>query len=90
MTVRYWLDNTCIYNSYRIDPDDVDVWIVKIRKKRHEKGFKTNRSFGSYARELKAHIRMYKMHLFRSHTKDTDLEEDIKLWKEIVYFFFGW
>ena len=90
MTIKYWIDNTCIYNSYKLNSKDIDELILNILYKRHEKGFKSNRTFGSYARELKAHIRMYKMHLFRRHTKDTDLEEDIKLWKEIVYFFFGW
>ena len=88
MTIKYWIDNTCIYNSYRIE--DIDLTIRKIIIGRTVRGFKSKRSFGSYARELKAHIRMYKMHLFRSHTKDTDLEEDIKFWKEVVYFFFGW
>lgn len=87
MKVKYTKKLTKIYDSYLIK--NVSEEVRKIIKERQEKGYKTNRTIGSYIRETKAHNRLYKLGLFKKHTKSTDLEEDIKLWKEIIYFIIG-
>lgn len=85
--VRYTKKLTKIYDSYLIK--DVKAEVKDIIIKRQKEGYKTNRTIGSYIRETKAHNRLYKLGLFKTHTKSTDLEEDIKLWKEIVYRIIG-
>lgn len=75
---------TTIFNSYLVM--DCDRLVNSIIKYRGRHGFPITRSKRSYKAELIAHNRMYKMGMFKSHTRDTDLEENIKLWKEIAYF----
>lgn len=87
MNVKYNKKKTTIYDSYLMK--NVSKEVKEIIKERKEKGYKTNRSLNSYIRETKAHNRLYKLGLFKKHTKNTDLEENIKLWKEIAYFIIG-
>jgi hypothetical protein len=87
MKVIYKKELTKIYDSYLIK--NVSEEVKKIIKERQEQGYKTNRTIESYIRETKAHNRLYKLGLFKKHTKNTDLEENIKLWKEIIYFIIG-
>lgn len=87
MNVEYTKKKTTIFDSYLMK--NVSKEVKEIIKERKEKGYKTNRSLNSYIRETKAHNRLYKLGLFKKHTKNTDLEENIKLWKEIAYFIIG-
>lgn len=87
MNVEYTKKKTTIFDSYLMK--NVSKEVKEIIEKRKEKGYKTNRTLNSYIRETKAHNRLYKLGLFRKHTKNTDLEENIKLWKEIAYFIIG-
>ena len=87
MKVRYTRVKTIIYDSYLLT--NVKKQVEDIINKRVDMDLETTRTLKSYIRETKAHNRLYKLHLFRSHTQNTDLEEDIKLWKEIVYFIIG-
>lgn len=87
MNIEYNKKKTTIYDSYLMK--NVSKEVKEIIKERKEKGYKINRSLNSYIRETKAHNRLYKLGLFKKHTKNTDLEENIKLWKEIVYFIIG-
>lgn len=87
MKVEYTKKKTTIYDSYLIK--NVSKEVKEIIKERMEKGYETNRTLNSYIRETKAHNRLYKLGLFKKHTKSTDLEENIKLWKEIAYFIIG-
>lgn len=87
MNIEYNKKKTTIYDSYLMK--NVSKEVKEIIKERKEKGYKTNRSLNSYIKETKAHNRLYKLGLFRKHTKNTDLEENIKLWKEIAYFIIG-
>lgn len=87
MKITYKNKLTKIYNSYLLT--DIPIVIDEIIEKRKEKGLDINRSRRSYIAETKAHNRMYKLGLFKKHTKNTDLEENIKLWKEIVYRIIG-
>lgn len=87
MRTLYKDDLTKIYNSYLVK--DTSKKIDEIINKRKEKGLDITRSRRSYICELKAHNRFYKLRLFKKHTKNCDLEENIKLWKEIVYRIIG-
>lgn len=87
MNIEYNKKKTTIYDSYLMK--NVSKEVKEIIKERKEKGYKTNRTLNSYIRETKAHNRLYKLGLFKNHTKNTDLEENIKLWKEITYFIIG-
>lgn len=87
MKVTYRKKLTKVYDSYLMN--NVADEIKEIIAKRREKGLPITRSMKSYIRETKAHNRLYKLGLFRKHTKSTDLEENIKKWKEIVYFIIG-
>ena len=46
-----------------------------------------NRSMASLLCEWKAHNAMHQLGLFKSHTTDTDLDKDEKLWRRICYWF---
>lgn len=87
MNVEYNKKKTTIFDSYLMK--NVSKEVKEIIKERKEKGYKTNRTLNSYIKETKAHNRLYKLGLLRKHTKNTDLEENIKLWKEIAYFIIG-
>lgn len=87
MNVEYTKKKTTIFDSYLMK--NVSKEVKEIIKERKEKGYKTNRTLISYIRETKAHNRLYRLGLFKKHTKNTDLEENIKLWKEIAYFIIG-
>ena len=87
MRIKYTKNCTKVYDSYLID--NVNNVAGEILITRIEKGLLVTRTMKSYAREIKAHNRLYKLGLFRSHTKDTDLEENIKKWKEIIFEIIG-
>lgn len=87
MKIQYTRNLTKIYNSFLMK--NVAKEVEDIINERVDKNLKTTRTLKSYIRETKAHNRLYKLGLFKSHTRNCDLEEDIKLWKEIVYFIIG-
>lgn len=87
MKVKYTKTLTIIYDSYLIK--DVAKEVRNIIKKRVDLDYITTRTLKSYIREAKAHNRLYKLGLFKKHTKNCDLEENIKWWKETVYFIIG-
>lgn len=61
-------------------------YIKELRKARR---YPVTRTTNSYVREWKGHNRLYNMGLFRNHTKDVDLEENISLWKELLWMILG-
>lgn len=86
----YTYYNTKILNSYLLDKKEIKDLVKDIRRQRIKLNYPNKRTDLSYEKEIKAHILMYKLHLFRKHTKDTDLEEHIKKWKQIFYYMIGW
>ena len=50
----------------------------------------TARSTKSYLREWKSHNLFYDLHLFRTHTKDVDLNSDEKRYRRLIYFMTSW
>ncbi len=52
-------------------------------------GFKSKRTMKSWLKEWKAHNRLYRLGLFKNHTKDCDLEENEKIYRLMVYEILG-
>ena len=79
--------NTHIEDSYLIKDINLEVgYIIRERYLRH---LPQTRKFNSYVREWKAHNNLYKLGLFKSHTKDVDMEEPIKWYYELIYWIIG-
>ena len=64
----------CIIDSYKIA--NIYYFCIHLKEKLDSIGYVSKRDTFSWFIEIKAHNRLYKLGLFRSHTKDTDLEED--------------
>ena len=68
-------NNTKIIDSYKItDKKEIEKYLSWIIEERKAKKYHT-RSLKSYQREWLGHNFLYKLGLFKSHTKDVDLEE---------------
>lgn len=81
----YVSNNDCkIIDSYKITNKEVMLYFINRLREEH-KEFQVRTSL-SYYREWKAHNILYKLGLFKSHTKDTDLNIDEKLSRRICYF----
>lgn len=79
--------NVQIVNSFKIINVEYMEWILKEFVKRT--GYKSKRSLKSWLKEWKVHNRLYRLGLFKSHTKDCDLEENEKLHRLIAYQILG-
>lgn len=51
--------------------------------------YKSKRTMKSWIKEWKAHNRLFKLGLFKSHTKDCDLEENEKWYRLLAYQILG-
>ena len=85
--INYDEKNIRIVNSFKINKIEDMILILRIFQIRT--GYKSKRSLRSWIKEWKAHNRLYKLGLFKSHTKDCDLEENEKWWRLLVYQFLG-
>ena len=84
--IQYNKDNVKIIDSYKVKEKDIEnilEWFI-VRT-----GYISKRSLSSWIREWKAHNRLYKLGLYRSHTVDCDLEENEKWWRLLVYSIIG-
>lgn len=86
--IRIKFTNQCttIYDCYKVKK--VKEFVKYVINKRREFGYSVKRPIDSYIKELKAHIRLYKLGIARSHTRDCDMEENINtktncIWKVI-------
>lgn len=80
--ILYYEDSTKVTNSYLLTNEEVRKVAEEIEFSRGSKfDWRCThlRNADSYEREIKAHNRLYKIGLFKSHTIDTDLEEDITI-----------
>lgn len=82
-------NNTKIKNSYLIANKNIETELIKILQNRKNAGFKVTRTLDSYAKEWKAHNNLYKLHLYRSHTQDVDLEENISKKNQCIWKILG-
>lgn len=87
MKTKYTKNLTKIYDSYLMQ--DVPKEVKQIIAERIKRGFPVNRTLKSYIAETKTHNRLYRLGLFKKHTKDTDLEEFQSVWLKIIYFVIG-
>ena len=90
MKITYTKNNTHIEDSYQIKlKKSMENEIEYIKELRKARKYPVTRTTKSYVREWKGHNNLYNLGLFKNHTKDVDLEEDIPLWKEIIWLIIG-
>ncbi len=85
--IQYNSGNIRIIDSYKVKDKFDMILILKLFIKKT--GWISKRSVESWLKEWKAHNRLYKLGLFKSHTKDCDLEENEKLHRLIAYQILG-
>lgn len=84
-------DNTRIYSSYKVKTrKDIKRFLVKLQAiDKHKEFAISKRSLLGMVLEWRAHNTLYNLHLFRSHTKDVDLEYPQKWYMKVVWFCLG-
>jgi len=87
--------NTHIYDSYLIRrKDDMREFLGTIREKCNPDMAVAVRSLTSQICEWRAHNLFYYLHVFRSRTRDVDLERLQPWWREafcrVISFFYFW
>lgn len=83
INIKYDENNVCILNSYQVkNKEYMELILNKFVEKT---GYKSKRSIKSWLKEWKAHNRLYRLGLFRTHTRDCDLEENEKLHRLFIY-----
>lgn len=88
--ITYSKNNTHIPNSYEvINKQLMEEYIKWIIEERIIRKYPITRTLKSYQREWLGHNKLYKYGLFKSHTKDVDLEEPQKLIWKIVWLIIG-
>ena len=87
MDIIYSNDNTHVIDSYKVE--DIGFEVGCIIRERYLRKLQITRTFESYVNEWRGHNRLYKLHLFRKHTKDVDLEEPQRLFWRIVWGIIG-
>lgn len=85
--IQYNNSNVRIINSYKVKSRVYMKMVLQEFLKRT--GYKSKRSIKSWLKEWKAHNRLYKLGLYKTHTVDCDLEENEKLHRLIIYEFLG-
>jgi hypothetical protein len=86
--IEYDENNIKVIDSYKIKKRDLISDILVLFKL--ETGYVSKRNLVDWVSEWVAHNRLYTLGLFRSHTKDVDLEENEKRWRKIIYKILGW
>ena len=77
-------NNIKIIDSYKVTKwADMLRILTTIKKETNSNVF--NRSMDSLIEEWIAHNRLYKLHIFRSHTKDVDLNYPQKWYEKLIY-----
>lgn len=87
LEIEYNSSNIKLIDSYKIkNKSDMRAILSTFKL---NTGYKSKRSIRSWLREWRFHNRLYRLGLFKSHTKDCDLEENEKIHRRIIYFIFG-
>lgn len=92
--IDYNLTNNCltISNSYKItDKDIMNHELEIIREKEYENKYEilNNRTNNDLIKEWRAHNLLYKLNIFRSHTKTVDLEYPQKWYYKLIWKILG-
>ena len=85
--IIYSKDNTHVVDSYKVK--DINLEVMEIIRERNRRKLPVTRTFDSYVREWKGHNNLYNIGLFRSHTKDVDLQEKETIFEKIVWLILG-
>lgn len=93
--VKLTSENTHIYDSYLIrSKKEMRVFILKLREQCDPDMAITQRTLNSLVAEWRSHNLFYYLHVFRSRTKDVDLERCQSWWREVfcrvISFFYFW
>ena len=88
-------DSTHIEDSYLLkSKDEIRAYLMKLRDIGSEEMAVNQRDLESQVREWRSHNFFYRMHVFRSRTKDVDLELKQTWYRElfcrVVSFFYFW
>jgi hypothetical protein len=87
INLDYRLSNNLIHiiDSYKInDIEEMKQFLLSIRAK-HRSMSVFDRSIDNMIKEWVSHNILYKLHIFRSHTKDVDLEYPQKWFYKLGY-----
>ena len=79
--------NTKVMDGYL--EKNIERTVQEIIEVRKIKGYPVTRTKASYIAEIKAHNRLYRLGIKRSHTKDVDLEERINKFIDIIWRIIG-
>lgn len=88
-------DNTHIIDSYLIrSKKEMREFLVDVRENCPPDMAVVARSIESQIREWRSHNLFYTLHVFRSRTRDVDLEREQPWWRElfckVISFFYFW
>ena len=84
-------NNVRIIDSFKItDKNSMKNILNIVRNLAMRKGIYFKRNNKSWIQEWKAHNLLYKFHLLKSHTKDTDLEENESKFRLFCYKILGY
>lgn len=92
VNILFYEDSTKVTNSYLLNDKEIEEvanYISYCRSCKYDWKCIYLRNEKSYIQEIKAHNRLYKLGLFKSHTIDTDLNEEMTLFEKIAYFILG-
>ena len=79
-------NNTCIFDSYQVkSPWDMESILYYIKAKTTDKYAVNKRSISGMIYEWRVHNLLYGLGLFKSRTKDVDLNTDVPWYIKIVY-----
>ena len=89
MKIEFKEKCTVVYDCYKYNNGYINYVANLIVSERKLRGLPVTRSSKSYANEIRAHKRAYKLGIMRNHTKDCDCEEPISKIKDLIYGIFG-
>ena len=93
--IRLTKENTHVFDSYLIrSKEDIRAFLEEIREQSDPDMAIMQRTLNSLIAEWRSHNLFYYLHVFRSRTKDVDLERTQSWWREafcrVVSFFYFW
>lgn len=80
---------TIVLDCYKYSDKEIKKLGEEIIRKRKLQGLLVTRTANSYASEIKAHKRLYKLGIAKKRTKDCDCEENMDILLKIFYFILG-
>ena len=81
--------NIRVIDSWDVSKETFDPFLNKLRKENPENAVLVNRSNKSLRREWALHNFLYDIGIWKSHTKDVDLNYPLKWYISAIYWVFG-